>query len=55
MKGGVVLDSPEAYATETPEQFAAFLDALDRALTEQFGPDHQDVLSRGENGSQFIW
>lgn len=45
--GGMKID---AYATETPEQFAAFLAAVDRALTEQFGPNHQVVLS-GDGGT----
>lgn len=40
----------DGYATETPEQFASFLEAVDRALTEQFGPDHQAVLSEGFGG-----
>lgn len=45
----------DAYATETPDQFAAFLAAVDRALTEQFGQDHQAVLSQGEMVSEFVW
>lgn len=43
------------YASETPEQFAAFLDAVDRSLTQTFGPDHQAVLSQGRIISEFVW
>lgn len=28
---------------------------VDRVLTEQFGPDHQEILSRGQIISEFRW
>lgn len=30
-------------------------ETIDRVLTEQFGPDHQEVLSRGQMVSEFRW
>jgi hypothetical protein len=43
------------HATETPEQFDAFLEAIDRSLTDTFGPDHQAILSQGLTRAEFVW
>lgn len=32
-----------------------FVAAVNRALTEQFGPDHQRILSQGQIVSEFDW
>lgn len=41
---------------ESQDEFDAFLAAIDRALTEQLGPDHQRILSeRGRTYDEFVW
>jgi hypothetical protein len=37
-------------AEETDDEFDLFLDAIDRALTEQFGPNHQAILAGDGSG-----
>ena len=41
---------------EADDDLDAFMAAIDAALTEQFGPDHQAILSSsGEIIFEFVW
>lgn len=33
----------------------AFLDNIDKGLTDQFGPNHQEIFSNGKVISEFDW
>lgn len=43
------------YRDDTDDSLDEFMARLDAALTEQFGPDHQRILSQGKVHSEFDW
>jgi hypothetical protein len=43
------------YQDDTDDSLDEFVARVDAALTAQFGPDHQRILSQGRTVSEFDW